>query len=196
MSLGFVNPALLWGLAAASLPLLIHLFFRRRPHGPDLCENLTQAPFGWIMMRSIRTEPALFQRFSRARYPSRWVRLIGCSRSTASVLMDRAVIQQNGGCPGACCVRIRSRTLLRRLVGRGIRRFGDPAPTHPALVRAARPQPTGCEGDQRDSREPRHDRVRDFGGASWEPDLHEAGQQCQQHHRAGGRDLSEAGTAS
>lgn len=31
MSLGFLNPALLWGLLAASLPLLIHLFFRRRP---------------------------------------------------------------------------------------------------------------------------------------------------------------------
>ncbi len=31
MSLGFLNPALLWGLLAAALPLVIHLFFRRRP---------------------------------------------------------------------------------------------------------------------------------------------------------------------
>lgn len=31
MNLGFVNPALLWGLAAAAIPLAIHLFFRRRP---------------------------------------------------------------------------------------------------------------------------------------------------------------------
>jgi len=31
MSLGFVNPALLWGLLAAGIPLAIHLFFRRRP---------------------------------------------------------------------------------------------------------------------------------------------------------------------
>lgn len=31
MSLGFANPLLLWGLAAAALPLLVHLFFRRRP---------------------------------------------------------------------------------------------------------------------------------------------------------------------
>ena len=31
MSLGFVNPALLWGLLAAAIPLAIHLFFRRRP---------------------------------------------------------------------------------------------------------------------------------------------------------------------
>lgn len=31
MSLSFLDPALLWGLGAASLPLLIHLFFRRRP---------------------------------------------------------------------------------------------------------------------------------------------------------------------
>jgi Aerotolerance regulator N-terminal len=31
MSIGFLDPALLWGLGAASLPLLIHLFFRRRP---------------------------------------------------------------------------------------------------------------------------------------------------------------------
>ena len=31
MSVGFLDPALLWGLGAASLPLLIHLFFRRRP---------------------------------------------------------------------------------------------------------------------------------------------------------------------
>ncbi len=31
MSLGFVNPALLWGLLAAAIPLVIHLFFRRRP---------------------------------------------------------------------------------------------------------------------------------------------------------------------
>jgi hypothetical protein len=31
MSLGFGNPALLWGLLAAALPLAIHLFFRRRP---------------------------------------------------------------------------------------------------------------------------------------------------------------------
>lgn len=31
MSLGFLDPALLWGLGAAALPLLIHLFFRRRP---------------------------------------------------------------------------------------------------------------------------------------------------------------------
>jgi hypothetical protein len=28
---GFVNPALLWGLLAAAIPLAIHLFFRRRP---------------------------------------------------------------------------------------------------------------------------------------------------------------------
>ena len=31
MSLGFLNPALLWGLLAAGLPLVVHLFFRRRP---------------------------------------------------------------------------------------------------------------------------------------------------------------------
>jgi hypothetical protein len=31
MNLGFVNPALLWGLLAAAIPLAIHLFFRRRP---------------------------------------------------------------------------------------------------------------------------------------------------------------------
>ncbi|MBI5068791.1 MAG: VWA domain-containing protein [Deltaproteobacteria bacterium] len=31
MSLGFLHPLLLWGLAAAALPLLVHLFFRRRP---------------------------------------------------------------------------------------------------------------------------------------------------------------------
>jgi hypothetical protein len=31
MSLGFVHPALLWGLLAAAIPLAIHLFFRRRP---------------------------------------------------------------------------------------------------------------------------------------------------------------------
>ena len=31
MSLSFLNPALAWGLAAAALPLLVHLFFRRRP---------------------------------------------------------------------------------------------------------------------------------------------------------------------
>jgi hypothetical protein len=31
MSLGFANPALLWGLLAAAIPLAIHLFFRRRP---------------------------------------------------------------------------------------------------------------------------------------------------------------------
>lgn len=31
MSLGFLNPALLWGLLAAAIPLVIHLFFRRRP---------------------------------------------------------------------------------------------------------------------------------------------------------------------
>jgi hypothetical protein len=31
VSLAFLSPALLWGLGAASLPLLIHLFFRRRP---------------------------------------------------------------------------------------------------------------------------------------------------------------------
>lgn len=31
MSLGFVNPALLWGLLAAAVPVAIHLFFRRRP---------------------------------------------------------------------------------------------------------------------------------------------------------------------
>jgi hypothetical protein len=31
VSVGFLDPALLWGLLAASLPLLIHLFFRRRP---------------------------------------------------------------------------------------------------------------------------------------------------------------------
>jgi hypothetical protein len=31
MSLSFLHPALLWGLAAAALPLLVHLFFRRRP---------------------------------------------------------------------------------------------------------------------------------------------------------------------
>ena len=29
--IGFLDPALLWGLGAAALPLLIHLFFRRRP---------------------------------------------------------------------------------------------------------------------------------------------------------------------
>ncbi len=31
MSLGFVNPALLWGLLAAAIPIVVHLFFRRRP---------------------------------------------------------------------------------------------------------------------------------------------------------------------
>ena len=31
MSLSFLNPLLLWGLLAAALPLVIHLFFRRRP---------------------------------------------------------------------------------------------------------------------------------------------------------------------
>ncbi len=31
MSLGFLHPALLWGLAAAAIPLAVHLFFRRRP---------------------------------------------------------------------------------------------------------------------------------------------------------------------
>ncbi len=31
MSLGFVNPALLWGALAAAIPIAIHLFFRRRP---------------------------------------------------------------------------------------------------------------------------------------------------------------------
>jgi hypothetical protein len=31
VSLSFLNPALVWGLAAAALPLLVHLFFRRRP---------------------------------------------------------------------------------------------------------------------------------------------------------------------
>ncbi len=31
MSLSFVNPALAWGLLAALVPLVIHLFFRRRP---------------------------------------------------------------------------------------------------------------------------------------------------------------------
>ncbi len=31
MNLGFANPALLWGLLAAAIPLAIHLFFRRRP---------------------------------------------------------------------------------------------------------------------------------------------------------------------
>ncbi|ACG75603.1 conserved hypothetical membrane protein [Anaeromyxobacter sp. K] len=31
MNLGFGNPALLWGLLAAAIPLVVHLFFRRRP---------------------------------------------------------------------------------------------------------------------------------------------------------------------
>ncbi|HET8732939.1 MAG TPA: BatA domain-containing protein [Anaeromyxobacteraceae bacterium] len=31
MSLSFLQPALLWGLAAAAIPLAIHLFYRRRP---------------------------------------------------------------------------------------------------------------------------------------------------------------------
>ena len=31
MSLAFANPALLWGLLAAAIPVVIHLFFRRRP---------------------------------------------------------------------------------------------------------------------------------------------------------------------
>jgi hypothetical protein len=31
MNLGFVNPALLWGLLAAAIPVAVHLFFRRRP---------------------------------------------------------------------------------------------------------------------------------------------------------------------
>ncbi|HET9598407.1 MAG TPA: BatA domain-containing protein [Anaeromyxobacteraceae bacterium] len=31
MSLGFLHPALLWGLLAAAIPLAVHLFFRRRP---------------------------------------------------------------------------------------------------------------------------------------------------------------------
>ena len=31
MALGFVNPLLVWGLLAAAIPVVIHLFFRRRP---------------------------------------------------------------------------------------------------------------------------------------------------------------------
>jgi hypothetical protein len=31
VSLGFVNPLLLWGALAAAIPIVIHLFFRRRP---------------------------------------------------------------------------------------------------------------------------------------------------------------------
>jgi hypothetical protein len=31
VNLGFLHPALLWGLLAAAIPLVIHLFFRRRP---------------------------------------------------------------------------------------------------------------------------------------------------------------------
>jgi len=31
MSVSFLNPLLLWGLLAAAVPLLVHLFFRRRP---------------------------------------------------------------------------------------------------------------------------------------------------------------------
>jgi hypothetical protein len=31
VNIGFLNPALLWGLLAAAIPLAIHLFFRRRP---------------------------------------------------------------------------------------------------------------------------------------------------------------------
>jgi len=31
MSLSFLHPVLLWGLAAAAIPLAIHLFHRRRP---------------------------------------------------------------------------------------------------------------------------------------------------------------------
>jgi hypothetical protein len=31
MTLSFLHPALLWGLAAAAIPVVIHLFFRRRP---------------------------------------------------------------------------------------------------------------------------------------------------------------------
>jgi hypothetical protein len=31
MSLGFVNPLLVWGVLAAAIPIAIHLFFRRRP---------------------------------------------------------------------------------------------------------------------------------------------------------------------
>ena len=31
MNLGFANPALLWGVLAAAIPIAIHLFFRRRP---------------------------------------------------------------------------------------------------------------------------------------------------------------------
>ncbi len=31
MNLSFLNPALLWGLVAAAIPLAIHLFYRRRP---------------------------------------------------------------------------------------------------------------------------------------------------------------------
>ncbi|HQR29810.1 MAG TPA: BatA domain-containing protein, partial [Anaeromyxobacteraceae bacterium] len=31
MNLSFANAALLWGLAAAAIPLAIHLFYRRRP---------------------------------------------------------------------------------------------------------------------------------------------------------------------
>ena len=31
MNLSFTSPALLWGLVAAALPLVVHLFFRRRP---------------------------------------------------------------------------------------------------------------------------------------------------------------------
>jgi Aerotolerance regulator N-terminal len=31
MNLGFANPTLLWGLLAAAIPVVVHLFFRRRP---------------------------------------------------------------------------------------------------------------------------------------------------------------------
>ena len=48
-----------------------------------------------------------------------------------------------------------------------------------ALIRTDRSQPTRYEGDQRNSCEPRYHGVRDFGGASREPDLYEAGEQCQ-----------------
>jgi hypothetical protein len=53
MSVGFLDPALLWGLLAASLPLLIHLFFRRRPR------PLTFPAFELVLQARRQTERRL-----------------------------------------------------------------------------------------------------------------------------------------
>jgi hypothetical protein len=49
----FLDPALLWGLGAASLPLLIHLFFRRRPR------PLPFPAFEFVLMARRQTERRL-----------------------------------------------------------------------------------------------------------------------------------------